>query len=103
MTILITAGIEGGSRRTIMEEWGWPDWMATCRAWERTAPPAHILLRQIAHGLGVTPAKGGNSGPSAPGETVMDATPESVGFAIGQAGEIPIYQPPSRGIVGAKP
>ena len=91
----MTAGIEGGCRRVIEDEYTWLDWMAACDSWARIAPPTHITLKQLADGFG------GGTGASAT-QPVAASTPESLAaqFGIPIDGDLPIYRKPAKGLVG---
>jgi hypothetical protein len=92
---LLTAGIEGGSRRKVEDEWSWQDWEAMSKAWQRTAPPAHISLHVIGMSLGVTSAPG-QGRPAPDSAAVTPATPDGLQGLLGQ-GEIRAYNKPRKG------
>ena len=80
----MTAGIEGGSRRTIEGEWTWGDWTEISESWERTAPPVHYTAYMLARGFGAAPERSSRApevntaGMPSIAEMVMTARPLAV-------------------------
>jgi hypothetical protein len=62
---LVAAGIEGGSKRAVMDEWDLAEVEKLRKHWAEFGPPVHIALAAFAGGWGMKLTTGGSSG-SAP-------------------------------------
>ena len=50
---LVAAGIEGGSKRVVLDEWTLEDVSGLRNHWQRCGPPAHIGIAALAAAWGV--------------------------------------------------
>jgi hypothetical protein len=51
---LVAAGVEGGSKKTILEDWDLPEIARLREHWAEYGPPVHIALAAFASGWGMT-------------------------------------------------
>jgi len=91
----MTAGIEGGSRRIIQDEYTWHDWIDACASWRRLFPPAHISIGRF---IGIEP---GNTPEAPPPASEMLGTAEGLAAELGMAldDSMPSYQRPRKGLL----